>query len=103
MTKPELTLIEALWSDAGPSDVPILRIRPAVVDTSAFVSDVMSSLRYETVSSLLAAMQIGVIRVFVGHHVWAEVPRQLAALGQEGRLDAAEAEALWWTSYVPLV
>jgi hypothetical protein len=103
MTKPESTLIEALWSGADPPDAPILRIRPAVVDTSAFISDVMDCLRSGMVSPLLSAMRLGVVRVFVAQHVWAEVPRALATLGEEGRLDAAAAEALWWTTYVPLV
>ncbi|MFD3381297.1 MULTISPECIES: PIN domain-containing protein [unclassified Streptomyces] len=79
-------------------------IRLGVFDTSALTQDVTAALKRGQPSSILAGMRHGTLRGFIPHYVWAEVPRVLADLKNEGRsFDLAAAERLWWQQYVPLL
>ncbi len=102
MAPPRGTLLD-MWQSTGDPLPRVLTVHPAIADTSALVCDLMWSSRTGRPSRLLMAMQVGVVRVYVAEHVWAEVPRKIDELGDEGKLDAAVAAELWWTSYIPLV
>jgi hypothetical protein len=52
---------------------------------------------------LLLAMRTGLVRGFMAHHTWAEVPRVLAKRAAAENLDVAVAERLWWRSYVGVI
>lgn len=97
------TLFDLWQPPAGHYIVPVLRIRPIVADTSALVADIVSSTRSRTESPLLQAMGFGGLRVFIPHHVWAEVPRKLSELGSRGVVDPESAARLWWTRYCSLI
>jgi hypothetical protein len=74
-----LSLIESSTprSTSADSTLPVFRIRPQVMDTSFLAPDVARAARdgYET--KFLSAVGFGSVRPFAGHHVWAEVPRQI--------------------------
>jgi hypothetical protein len=102
VVNPRDTLLD-LWQATSDPLPRVLTVHPAIADTSALVSDLMWSSRTGRPSRLLMAMQVGVVRVYVAEHVWAEVPRKIEDLGGEGKLGAAVAAELWWTSYIPLI
>lgn len=54
---------------------------------------------------MLAALQAGTMRGFIPVSVWAEVPRVLVDRHREshGGFDLQEAEALWWSKYIPVL
>ena len=75
----------------------------AVLDTSVITGDVIKAVRAGLPSPLFLAMRTGLIRGFMAHHTWAEVPRVLARrAGKEG-FDLTAAEKLWWGSYVEVI
>lgn len=97
------TLVEWLGASSPDASWPrVLQVHPAVLDTSALVSDLFGRVR-EPTTPLLAAMHVGVVRGFAAQHVWAEVPRKIAEIGATGRLNAVAAEQAWWEDYVPLI
>ena len=51
----------------------------------------------------LDALNSGVLRAFVAHQVWAEVPRSVRRAAVEQHLDAAVAEQIWWREYIPWI
>ena len=55
------------------------------------------------VSPLRVAMQLGLVRGYAAHHVWAEVPRVLRARAAQARAPFEVLEQLWWEDYVPLI
>jgi predicted nucleic acid-binding protein len=81
----------------------LLRVRPVILDTSVLTSDIIAAERRGRTSGLVEAMTTGVVRGFVTHRVWAEVPRVLARRAEKDRLDWAALESSWWTTYVPLI
>lgn len=95
------TLLDTLPS--AQSMPRMLTVHPAIGDTSALISEVMMSVRTSRPSPLLIAMNVGVVRMHAGQHVWAEVPRVLSDLADNGRLDRQAAEELWWSEYVPMI
>jgi len=98
----QLTVLENLGRESWENRPRVLSIHAAIGDTSSLIDDLMMSVRHRALSPLLLAMEFGLVRLFVAHHVWAEVPRKVEALGAAGRLDQQAAEILWWTRYVPL-
>jgi hypothetical protein len=78
--------------------------RIAVFDTSVLTSDVIAAVRRGRTSGLVQGMETGVVRGFIPHQVWAEVPRVLVDRHRErGGFDLAAAEDQWWSTYIPLV
>jgi hypothetical protein len=78
--------------------------RIGVFDTSVLTQDITAALKRGWPSSIVNGMQYGPLRGFIPHYVWAEVPRVLVDLKNEGRaFDLAKAERLWWQQYVPLL
>jgi hypothetical protein len=73
----------------------------AVIDTSVITSDVINTLKGKLPSPLMTAMATGLVRGFMTHSTWAEVPRVLARRAGREKFDAAAAERIWWRSYVP--
>lgn len=64
--------------------------------------DITATLKRRRPSSILDGMRYGTLRGFIPHYVWAEAPRVLADLKNEGRtFDLAAAERLWWQQYIP--
>lgn len=49
-----------------------------VIDTSVITSNVIQTVKYGLPSPLYLAMRTGLVRGFMAHHTWAEVPRVLA-------------------------
>lgn len=74
-----------------------------VIDTSVVASEVIKTVRNQLPSPLLLAMQTGLVRGFMAHHTWAEVPRVLAKRAAAEKVDLVAAESLWWHSYVRVV
>jgi hypothetical protein len=74
-----------------------------VIDTSVITSDIIRTLKEGLPSPLLLAMKTRLIRGFMAHHTWAEVPRVLAKRAPAEGVDPAAAEMLWWRSYVPVI
>ena len=98
------TLIETLGLDGCDRSLPrVLQVHPAVLDTSALLSDLITRVRSGRETLLLHALEFGVVRGFAAHHVWAEMPRKIADKGAKGIFDAAVAETVWWREYVPLL
>jgi hypothetical protein len=65
---------------------------------------VVAALKRQQPSSLVEGMRAGTIRGFIPLYVWAEVPRVLQDRHREGgSFDLVAAEALWWSTYVPLL
>jgi hypothetical protein len=83
--------------------VGTMRIRPVVVDSSFFISEVLRSTRSQHQSTFLSAVKSGVLRPFAAQHVWAEVPRELAGAARGLGLDADLAGLIWWQEYVPRI
>lgn len=75
----------------------------AVLDTSVVTGDVIKAVRAGLPSPLFLAMSTGLIRGFMAHHTWAEVPRVLARRAEKEGVDLAAAEKLWWGSYVEVI
>jgi hypothetical protein len=80
-----------------------MRIRPVVVDSSFLVSDILRSTRSRQQGPFLDALKSGVLRAFIAHQVWAEVPRSVRRAAVEHGLDAYVAEQIWWHEYIPLL
>lgn len=80
-----------------------MRIRAAMVDASFLVSDILRSTRSRKQGPFLDALNSGVLRAFVAHQVWAEVPRSVRRAAVEQHLDAAVAEQIWWREYIPWI
>ena len=74
-----------------------------VIDTSVITGDVIKTVKGGLPSPLLLAMQTGLVRGFMAHHTWAEVPRVLAKRALTEKVDLAVAERLWWHSYVGVI
>ena len=80
------------------------RGRIAVLDTTVLTTEVISAAGRPRPSSLLQALRSGVVRGYMPHHVWAEVPRVLERRHRDkGGFDLARAQELWWTAYVPVI
>jgi hypothetical protein len=101
-----VTLLESLRSREPAASIDrrgVLAIRPVIVDTSALVSDVYWELLGHS-SQVLAAAELGCVRLFapttVYYEVYENLPK-LAAGKREGR--AAEAQELWEKRYLPLI
>jgi hypothetical protein len=75
----------------------------AVIDTSVITGDVIKAIKGSLPSPLLLAMQTGLIRGFMAHHTWAEVPRVLAKRARQEGVDSSAAEGMWWTTYVKVI
>ncbi len=74
-----------------------------VIDTSMITSDVIKTVKWGLPSPLYLAMRTGLVRGFMAHHTWAEVPRILAKRAPREGADLAAAEKLWWQSYVKVI
>lgn len=74
-----------------------------VIDTSVITSDVIQTVKYGLPSPLYLAMRTGLVRGFMAHHTWAEVPRVLAKRAAREGVELAAAEKLWWGSYVKVI
>jgi hypothetical protein len=74
-----------------------------VIDTSVITTDVIKASRAGLPSPLFLAMRTGLVRGFMAHHTWAEVPRVLAKRCPHEGVDPAVAEALWWRDYVKII
>jgi hypothetical protein len=74
-----------------------------VIDTSVITGDVIKTIKGGLPSPLLLAMRTGLVRGFMAHHTWAEVPRVLAKRAATEKVDLAAAERLWWRSYVGVI
>src|ERR1022692_500837 len=75
----------------------------AVIDTSVMTTDVINTLKGRLPSPLMAAMRTGLVRGFMAHHTWAEVPRVLTKRAGREKFDAGAAERIWWRSYVDVI
>ncbi|CAM5651515.1 hypothetical protein SGRIM119S_02961 [Streptomyces griseorubiginosus] len=60
-------------------------LRIGVFDTSVLTQDITATLKRRRPSSILDGMRYGTLRGFIPHYVWAEVPRVLSDLKNEGR------------------
>jgi len=74
-----------------------------VIDTSVITSDVIKSAKGGLPSPLYLAMETGLVRGYMAHHTWAEVPRVLAKRALRANCDLAVVEKLWWDRYVKLI
>lgn len=74
-----------------------------VIDTSVITGDIIKTIKGKLPSPLLLSMQTGLIRGFMAHHTWAEVPRVLAKRCPAEGVDPEAAERLWWRSYVGVI
>ena len=74
-----------------------------VIDTSVITSDVIKSAKGGLPSPLYLAMETGLVRGYMAHHTWAEVPRVLAKRAAREKCDLAAVEKLWWDRYVKLI
>jgi hypothetical protein len=74
-----------------------------VIDTSVITGDVIQTVKHGLPSPLYLAMRTGLVRGFMAHHTWAEVPRVLAKRAPRECIELASAEKLWWGSYVKLI
>ncbi|HEV8655019.1 MAG TPA: hypothetical protein VGR85_05850 [Candidatus Limnocylindria bacterium] len=80
--------------------VPYLRVLPLALDASMLLNQVTYVVRKRQ-SGLLAAADLGVVRLFVGETVCAEVERNLVARAVSGRLDAHDLFDAWRTEVSP--
>jgi hypothetical protein len=55
-----------------------------VIDTSVITSDVIKTVKGGLPSPKLLALRTGLVRGFMAHHTWAEVPRVLGKAGPGG-------------------
>lgn len=107
-------------SPARPSEVqraarPVLPVHQAgvlaalgevftvVIDTSVITSDVIKAVKWGLPSPLYLAMRTGLVRGFMAHHTWAEVPRILAKRAPREGAGLAAADKLWWQSYIKVI
>src|SRR5262245_1476394 len=74
-----------------------------VIDTSVITSDVIKSAKGGLPSPLYLAMETGLVRGYMAHHTWAEVPRVLTKRALRANCDLAVVEKLWWDRYVKLI
>jgi predicted nucleic acid-binding protein len=74
-----------------------------VIDTSVITGDVIKSAKGGLPSPLYLAMETGLVRGYMAHHTWAEVPRVLAKRASRENCDLAAVEKLWWDRYVKLI
>ena len=74
-----------------------------VIDTSVITGDVIKTVKGGLPSPLLLAVRTGLVRGFMAHHTWAEVPRVLAKRALAEKVDLAAADRLWWHSYVGVI
>jgi predicted nucleic acid-binding protein len=74
-----------------------------VIDTSVITGDVIRAVKGGLPSPLYLAMRTGLVRGFMAHHTWAEVPRVLAKRAANEGFELAAAEKLWWESYVKVI
>ena len=74
-----------------------------VIDTSVITSDVIKTAKGGLPSPLYVAMATELVRGFMAHHTWAEVPRVLAKRAPKEGVDPAVVERLWWDSYVKVI
>lgn len=80
------------------------RGRIVVLDTGVLTTEIISALKRPGPSSLLRALRSGLVRGFIPHHVWAEVPRVLEQRHRgHGEFDLAAAQRMWWSAYVPVI
>ncbi|MGH2711758.1 MAG: hypothetical protein ACRDH9_11205 [Actinomycetota bacterium] len=77
------------------------RIRPAVVDSSALLADLMWTSKHMRPSGFLMSVRFGTLRPFITPTVWAEVPRKIQEVAADRDVDARLAESVWWCEYVP--
>jgi hypothetical protein len=92
------------WLDLASGSLASLgEIFAAVLDTSVVTGDVIKAVRAGLPSPLFLAMRTGLIRGFMAHHTWAEVPRVLARRAEKEGFDLRAAEKLWWGSYVEVI
>jgi hypothetical protein len=77
--------------------------RPAVLDTTALIAGLCGATNHNTDGRLLAALESGMVLGYAAEHVWAEVPRKLHTIADEGRVDGTAAAELWWNRYVRFV
>jgi hypothetical protein len=87
--------------DRGRELIGTMRIRPVVVDSSFFISEIVRGTRSRHQSTFLSAVKSGVVRPFAAEHVWAEVPRKLEIAIRKQGTDADLASLIWWQEYVP--
>ena len=78
-------------------------ISTVVIDTSMITSDVIKTVKWGLPSPLYLAMRTGLLRGFMAHHTWAEVPRILAKRAPREGANLAAAEKLWWQSYIKVI
>jgi predicted nucleic acid-binding protein len=91
-----------------PIALPTVRLALAemyvvAIDTSVITGDVIKSARGGLPSPLYLAMGRGLVRGYMAHHTWAEVPRVLAKRAPRENCDLAAVEKLWWDRYVKLI
>jgi hypothetical protein len=104
-TMPEQrSFIETLTPRArGAATIGTISIRATVADASFLVSDILRATRTRQQGPFLDALKSGVVRTFVAHQVWAEVPRSVRRAAAEQHLDPTVAEQIWWREYIPLI
>lgn len=96
----ETTLVEAFTRAGAPKPLgELLRIRPVVMDTSVLLPDVLWTTRNQERSTFLDFLDLGLVRPFAAHHVWAEVPRKIWDDAEASGIDGEAAEAVWWGEY----
>jgi|HubBroStandDraft_1064217.scaffolds.fasta_scaffold15273_3 hypothetical protein len=74
-----------------------------VIDTSVITGDVIKTVKGNLPSPLFLALSTGLMRAYMAHHTWAEVPRVLKKRAALEGVDPEAAERLWWTSYVAII
>jgi hypothetical protein len=89
--------------DRGRELIGTMRIRPVVVDSSFFISEIVRSTRSQHQTTFLSAVKSGVLRPFAAEHVWAEVPRKLEIAIRKQGTDADLARLIWWQEYIPRI
>jgi predicted nucleic acid-binding protein len=101
---------DPVWAGGTPSPIGLPPVRLAlaeifvvVIDTSVITSDVIKSVKGGLPSPLYLAMERGLVRGYMAHHTWAEVPRVLAKRAATENCDIAAVEKLWWDRYVKLI
>jgi|SRR5579884_1568923 len=103
LASPHWTILDILRAQVPGVELPApFKVHPVLGDTSSILAELIVASRRAAMSRLLLAMKVGVIRLFIAHHVWSEVPRKIAHISSEGRCDGAEASRIWWEHYVPL-
>ncbi len=67
-----------------------------IVDTSFVLPDVLWTARNSKQSTFLDFIDLGLIRAFAAHHVWAEVPRKISEVSAAEGVRSGADEAIWW-------